>query len=381
MADTSNIRSEADRCVKCGMCLQVCPTYRLRRQEAESPRGRIALAQALAEGQLAPSAGLVSHLDNCLQCRACEAICPSRVRYGALIAEARRLTRPRQRTGLALQAFWSLFERMLAQPARGSLIHVLFRLYQRLALSRGVVHGEGLALITVPAGSKTIASRVTLIPGCLQDSLDPELLPAALKVLSAMGLPARQPEFPLCCGALHHREGRKDGAATQLARSRAVLKDAGPLVSLVSACSLHLAEQAPELGVSDFATFADAHWPDELALMPWSGTVWVHESCSLRNGLKEHGALQRLLARVPDIDLRPLGDPRLCCGAAGTHLLSHRQQADAIGAEKLAGIGADSRGVLITTNTGCALHLQQGLKRRGLAVEVMHPARFLAALL
>src|ERR1700676_4760739 len=83
----------ADQCVKCGLCLPVCPTYRVARNEAESPRGRIAFAQALANEQLALTPTLTTHLDQCLACMSCERVCPSHVRYGELLVATRSLMR------------------------------------------------------------------------------------------------------------------------------------------------------------------------------------------------------------------------------------------------------------------------------------------------
>ncbi|MER3421064.1 MAG: hypothetical protein C4290_11315, partial [Chloroflexota bacterium] len=66
-------------CVRCGLCLTSCPTYVLTLHEAEGPRGRIAMARALAEGHLTVTPDLVAHELNCLVCEACTAICPAGV--------------------------------------------------------------------------------------------------------------------------------------------------------------------------------------------------------------------------------------------------------------------------------------------------------------
>lgn len=379
MTDPRTLSALADQCVKCGMCLQVCPTYRLHRREAESPRGRIALFQALLEEQLPPGPGLVSHLDNCLQCRACEAICPSRVAYGVLITEAQRRIRPLKPRRITMQAFWRLFDRLLARERAGTLIQGLFRLYQRLLLAGG--RPARLTTTVIAQATTYEAAPVRLFAGCLNQVLDPALAPAARRVLETMGYGVSPMPASLCCGALHQRDGQDRQAGAQLARSRDILNGTAPVVSLVSACSLHLRERASELPVADFASFVQQHWPETLRLKPYPGTVWVHEACSLRNGLKEHPALTALLRRVPDIELRPLGDNRLCCGAAGTQLLSHRDQATAILAAKLAGLEPGAQGVVVTTNTGCASHLQNGLARQGLEIEVLHPAEFLLRVL
>ena len=63
-------------CIHCGLCLQSCPTYRLTGRETSSPRGRIHMMRAVAEGTLAPDRDVREELDFCLLCRGCESVCP-----------------------------------------------------------------------------------------------------------------------------------------------------------------------------------------------------------------------------------------------------------------------------------------------------------------
>ena len=99
----------ADQCVMCGLCLPHCPTYRISLDEAESPRGRIALARWIAGGRLEPDPTALKHLDQCLSCLSCQKVCPSEVRYGEIITRTRAMLAPRPR---------GVFRRLLADPAR-----------------------------------------------------------------------------------------------------------------------------------------------------------------------------------------------------------------------------------------------------------------------
>src|SRR5690606_9297715 len=111
----------ADRCVQCGLCLPVCPAYTLDRLEPESPRGRIALARAWALGAVEPTPVGDLHLDHCLGCRNCEAVCPAGVEYGALLNLARVQQRARRRPNLRPRgAQWPVMRPRLLQIGRAS---------------------------------------------------------------------------------------------------------------------------------------------------------------------------------------------------------------------------------------------------------------------
>ena len=90
----SAIEALADQCVMCGLCLPHCPTYALDRHESESPRGRIVLARQFARGALPATAEAVAHLDRCLGCLSCQSVCPSGVRYEAILLQTRALLAP-----------------------------------------------------------------------------------------------------------------------------------------------------------------------------------------------------------------------------------------------------------------------------------------------
>ena len=79
------------RCIHCGLCLNACPTYRVLGMESDSPRGRIYQVLQVDAGKLAIAESFVTHIDRCLDCRACESACPSGVEYGRIVERARAL--------------------------------------------------------------------------------------------------------------------------------------------------------------------------------------------------------------------------------------------------------------------------------------------------
>ena len=86
---SSDRESQLSACVHCGFCLPTCPTYVLWDEEMDSPRGRLHLMKAEAEGRVPIGDSFVKRMDACLGCLACVTACPSGVQYGPLIEGTR----------------------------------------------------------------------------------------------------------------------------------------------------------------------------------------------------------------------------------------------------------------------------------------------------
>lgn len=380
-----------DQCVKCGLCLPHCPTYRLQRDEAESPRGRIALIQGLVTGALLPSERLDAHLTSCLGCRACEPVCPSLVAFGEILdlARARRvqaLPAARRRLRLA----WL---RTLASPGAMHLAQRLAALYRVSGLA-GLARGLGLgrlaglraydrladALQPGPSWPRSAPTDggVSLFLGCVSEIAQPKALEAAALVLARLGLgPVRQ-AGQTCCGAMMRHNGFPSEADTLLQHSADVLSG-HTVVGLASACVAELHTHPALAQVQELCAFLDhATWPPGLALTPMDADVLIHTPCSHRHPLGGTAAVQRLLGRIPGLRVAELPDNALCCGAAGTYLLQQPQTATDLLAPKIAHLGRTRPRFLVTTNTGCALHLAAGLREAALSIEVCHPVELIA---
>lgn len=384
------------------MCLPHCPTYGLSRREAESPRGRIALMQALARDQLEPTPQLLGHIDHCLNCRACEAMCPSQVPYGRLLHAARELTAD-QRTAAPVAT------KMMLNPRLRRVANGLLRFYQGSGLQRWRLAHDGggehpwqrLERALPPAaGTPPLPAfvpargpergQVALFAGCTGDLLQRRLLHDSLRLLTTLGFAVHLPPGQTCCGALHLERG--DGeAARALAQQNAEIFHALPVsavLTVASGCGATLHDYAKLLpdtaaahlgqDVQDISTFLAAAWPETLPLSPLPLRAAIHDPCSLRHVLHAAQAPYALLRRIPRLEVIPLPHNERCCGAAGSHFLREPQTADALSAPKLDALAALAPQFLVTSNIGCALHLQAGLRRRGLAVEVIHPVSLLS---
>jgi glycolate oxidase iron-sulfur subunit len=385
----ARIAALADVCVKCGLCLPHCPTYRLAANEAESPRGRIAFAQALAQRKLEPSATVLTHLDNCLACMACERVCPSKVQYGELITTTRawqvdngKASRTGRSLGrlLAHPRLLGVLLRVANLPGLRQIVQsrVMRALLRSFGLDRAVAELPRLPHVDampsrVPASPR---GRVGLFLGCVAASADRDVHAAARSLLEAMGYQVVLPSAQGCCGALALHNG--DAAqADRLARSlRTVFADTDVETLLVSASGCfgalrdHVFAES-RIRVREIHEFLDADTRiDTLKFRALAETIALHTPCTQRNVARADGAIARLLARIPRLKIDALPAPPGCCGAAGDYFLRHPDIADTLRSQTLDGVLATQAKTLVTSNVGCRIFLGNGLGQRESAIAV-----------
>lgn len=389
------IAALADQCVMCGLCLPHCPTYRVNRTEAESPRGRIALARTLAAGT--EDATLATHLDQCLACRRCQRACPSGVTYGALLVETRALLTsrtPTRRGWLDLLVATPARLRAAVRFGRGvSANRWLPALMQRWAkpgsmLARIATEFPALPVITpMPVWTPAIGTergRVALFAGCVASAFDRDTLAAAIKLLSAAGYGVAVPPLQGCCGALARHAGRIDeahriGEPTR----RALLASGADTVLITSSGCLdtlrHFVLVDTPLRVGEISEFLVQN--RDIARLRFRALPWraaLHLPCTLTTMAHTDAAPTILLSRIPKLTVLSLPPQPGCCGAAGDYFLHHTEIADALRRDTLSGIAALAPDLLLTSNIGCRLFLGNGLRRTGRPIDVLHPVALLA---
>lgn len=376
------IIEDADRCVKCAVCLPFCPTYGLSGSEAESPRGRVALMRAWADGSQPLTSGLERHLDQCLACRNCEPVCPARVPYGRLLDHARaEMTAHRGRPwSRRLGNAMVLNRRLLRSSAR------LAALARTLGLARVIPPLRRLRRRFRPYSWRDANPRgapratVGLFIGCVAEVLDSETHDAATRLLAAAGYAVRVPGGQACCGALHQHSGDAAAARELADANRRAFEGLDYVISTATGCGAQLEEHVFGGGShEDACTFlAREGRLEHLEFRPLDASVAVHLPCTRRNVLGDAESPIKLLSMVPGLRLDAAPDSPRCCGAAGSYVLEHPAIADALGDGLASRIASDPPDYLATTNIGCALHLADRLARLGAPTRVLHPLDLLA---
>lgn len=367
---SASLLALADQCVQCGLCLPHCPTYRLDRTEAESPRGRIAYMKALAGAQLAPTRTGDLHLDHCLGCRRCESVCPAGVEYGALLAGSRARQLERTSPGLAR----SLQLRLLASPRLLALL---------LAVYRGVFGLLPKALRSLPrppaatpGAATAVNADMAIFIGCVAGAYESKARVDLVELLSALGISAAMPRAQTCCGTAAIHAGDVRGANALAATNRTAFIGYSNVLSLASGCQEVL--EASLQGVTraqDALAFLDEHGGMLKFRSAQGRRVALHLPCTQRSVTRTDAALRRMLGRVPDLILVELPDTG-CCGAAGTHMLDQPDRAAALREPLLQFLANSGAEECLSANIGCRLHLANAA-----ALPIRHPVELLAEFL
>ena len=402
--------SDADlsRCVHCGLCLQHCPTYTETGLEAESPRGRLYLIRAIAEERIEATPGALAHLDLCLQCRNCEAVCPSGVPYGRIM-EGARAEILANRPPLAWRLRALFLRQVIARPSRMSMLAALLRLYRASGL-RGLAErlpylGErvvltptvsgrpfkGRGLLARPRG--TPRGRVALLAGCIMPHAFGRVHEATVRVLARNGFQVVAPPGQACCGALHAHAGDRATAQALARRNVDAFLDAGVDAVVVNSagCGSTMKEYGDLLADDgDYAEKAErlaglvrdvTEFLAGLPFEPPSGrveaAVTYQDACHLAHTQRIKDAPRAILAAVPGLRLVEMEQADRCCGSAGVYSLAHREMSLALLDGKMRGIAATGAEVIATANPGCMSQLEAGLRRHRMRGRVVHVVELL----
>src|SRR5262245_47009024 len=418
-------------CIHCGLCLPACPTYQQLGNENDSPRGRIFLMRAVAEGRLnADSASFERHIDLCLGCRACETACPAGVRYGSLLESARE-TILEQKSGRGSTLQKTLLKLALRHvfpyPKRLKLVFALSRFLRDNRLTR-FAYRKGLArwiapkadfalsllMTTAPdvatgrltrgatgrRGDKEISNRpvaprvsrpVSVFTGCVMEGLFKHVNDATKRVLAANDCAMNDVEAQVCCGALHAHAGDLE-TARELARrnidafERFLATDgSGAIIINAAGCGALLKEYGELLkddplyadraerfsagvrDVTEFLASGDIRRGAEI-----NRRVTYDAPCHLYHAQRVTTAPQQVLASIPGLEYVQLEGMQDCCGGAGVYNLSEPEMSESLLADKIGKAQATEAEILVTANPGWHMQLGAGARMFDADCRVAH---------
>ncbi|MDH5392688.1 MAG: (Fe-S)-binding protein [Gammaproteobacteria bacterium] len=381
--------SAADQCVMCGMCQPHCPTYRTEQTETESPRGRLSVILGLAQSQLQADSSIITHLNHCTGCGACEAMCPSRVPFMQLIDNCKQLL---PRKNLVLNVILQL----VRQPGRYGILRSLLKNRQlgyllRLCrllpgdskyLQKTIQLSPGkLPLADFYAASGDTQGNVGLFIGCITQLFDKTTLQDSLLLLTRSGYNVHILRQQVCCGALHQHNGDIDTARLLLKQNQQLFESAAldAVIFTATGCGAQLASHLKSINAVDIMQFIrQSALLTKLELQPLTAKVLVHEPCSQRNQLKLP-AITDLICQIPGLTINNMIENQFCCGGGGINMLTVANSANKLRTHKLTDIESRLPDTVVTTNYGCALHLASGTQSLDLnkEIEFCHPVSLL----
>jgi glycolate dehydrogenase iron-sulfur subunit len=387
-----------ERCIHCGLCLEACPTYRLTHLETESPRGRLHLMGAIGAGRVASADASVVHLDRCLACRACEAVCPSGVPYGRLIEATRAgLVAERPLPLGARILLWVVSRPMVLDlgarvlgladriGARRLVRHFLSPRLRRLDDLAPPMDRPRFQAVAVDAPNE----RVALLLGCVMRVSYGDIHTATARVLARAGVAIVPAAGQVCCGALAAHAGDRKEALRLARRNIDAFENSGAELVLVNAAGCgahvktyaHLLEADPEWReraatfsrrVRDVSEYLGARI-DRVTAGALPMRITYQDPCHLAHAQGIRAEPRALLRRVAGLELIEMVDADVCCGSAGYYNVTEPEYADRLLAPKIEAILETGAEAVVTANPGCMLQLQAGLRARGRAdVAVLH---------
>jgi glycolate dehydrogenase iron-sulfur subunit len=416
--------SVVQQCMHCGLCLPTCPTYEATKIERHSPRGRIALMRAIADGEMDATRTFADEMYFCLGCLACMTACPAGVNYAELFEHARAeaeasgaLKSPKRNFIRALTLRW-----MFRDLSRLQFAGALLRLYQELGLQT-LVRRSGL-LKLLPARWRELEAqtpgiqprfsaelippvtpatapkryRVAMLTGCMQDLLYSDVNRDTVEVLARNGCEVITPSAQFCCGSMHGHNGEW-ALAQELARKN--LDQFPPdqfdaIITNAGGCGSHLKHFAALLADDPLYRDRAALWDRKVKdIHEWliqigcevpgtevSGARYqvatYHESCHLCHGQRITTQPRQLLGMIPGLKLVELPESAWCCGSAGVYNLVQPEMATELLRRKLKHIRSTGATIVATGNPGCLLQLVNGARQEGMNLRIVHPVTLLA---
>ncbi len=427
MGKDLELLKEMERCVHCGACRAVCPTFSVFQREMAAARGKISLCHAFEQGEVGLSDKLIDAVKGCLTCAACRENCPNSVDLPSIILAIRAAIYDKR--GLPLRN--AVVDRALSSPFLLSLAMKAGSIISPLLL-KGVPETSGLHLRfplpfidrerLLPAIAERsfidVATqvhrdrgkekaprhlRVGLFAGCLINYMLPEIGVASLKVLERAGVEVFVPSGQGCCGMPALNMGDR-GTAKMLALKNLMAFEDEPVDFIITSCAtcatglkMHLKELLSDeesdirdkaegfaskvREISEFIIRDTKKCAHGIDIKIGNGrSVTYHDPCHMSRYLRLKDEPRELL-EATGMRFVEMGHPCRCCGLGGTFSIDYYEATKRIGMEKAADIEETGADMVATSCPGCVIQLKDALHHIGVEKKVLHVVEIVAGAL
>jgi glycolate oxidase iron-sulfur subunit len=384
----SYIINLTSQCVMCGICIPSCPTYQISQDENRSPRGRISLIQALEQNKITLTDNVKSHLDSCLQCLTCQAICPSQVNYSEIISyiHEKNFTKSLFSLNLSHLILINKYFRKSFIIINNLLIQFnLLSTLKRIALKLQIKSIQLLPEKTIQLPDLLVkpqyTDQISLFSGCASSLFNSQLTQQCCYLFEKIKVSIVYNDTDNCCGAIYKKQGDIRALNQLTEKVNAFYSSNDKLVSLNSTCSGYMQRTSKDRNyqVSDIiSVLANDYWQRiiNIKFNPFPFKILFHQSCSMRNILKSQQDCYQLLQLIPKIEITHFLQSN-CCGAAGNYMFTQADLAEEIAQPYIDYIIKENIRYMVSTDISCSLHIKQQLNQQNYQLEVFHPVSLL----
>jgi glycolate oxidase iron-sulfur subunit len=405
------MRETTGNCGKCGICLAVCPVFKVLKEEQASPRAKIQLIRAANGGKLSSSPLLKDLICKCLMCGSCMANCPSGVDHFSQYMEMRSQLIEEHGDRAEIKGLVYLLAgeqrlRLAMGMARMGQVVIPGFFQKKYKLGNIAVKNypklnrkpfrSAVAEEIAPEGKER--GRVLYFTGCATNYIFAETGYATLRLLSRLGYRVIIPKRQTCCSIPMLFHGGVEQARPNIVTNVACLQGDNITAVIVDCptCGTALKNEFPAMmrkfGLDDTAALAIAAKTtdlmsfvhDHLDLLEFAQdqekpppTVSYHLPCHLKNSF---ASAERVLRQIDGIAYVPAADTHECCGGGGTFFYEYPEVSGKMAADKIANVRRTGATAWLTDCPVCGINLAGQLEEKD-GIEMMHPATYLAGLL
>jgi len=411
------------RCVKCGSCRSVCPVFAELERESSVARGKLALIEEIADGNLEAAKRFEEIISLCLGCSACVENCSNGVRAVEIIMAAREALVNAKGMSLSkrtvLRRFLNTTRLMPALLKTGSLLQGLFLkripgesgLHLRFSLpyfdKKRFIPPLAKKFFLEKHGGKEIKAereveRVGYFVGCVANYLFPSIGEATLNLLKDRGTSIMALDEQGCCGLPAYGVGDMQTFRELALRNIKSIEKSGlnNIIVSCSSCAYAFKKLYPKafpddgrvnkistkiVEISQYlnsyppSTIHDSRTTNHESRTPNPEPrdtkkikVTYHDPCHLNRELGIKSEPREILKTIPGIEFVEMSNPSRCCGSGGSFNLSHYDLSLKILDRKMDDIKSTGAEIVLTNCSGCMLQLKDGAHQKGMKVEVLH---------